>query len=523
MSAIAGRDGNRMATATATLGPRPPIGWPTKLLYSLGAAANQIKAASLSMLLLLFYNQVVGLDPRVVSSAILITMFVDSIVDPLLGQVSDNFRSRLGRRHPFMYFAALPVSVTFFLIWNPPLGMSTGATFTYMLTCLLIIRAFDTFFELPSMALAPELAADYDERTRLLAMRSMFGAIGTLAVSILVYQVFMRQGADGTGGVTERAGYFGYSVCAALLVFSIIIISTTGTLKQVPWLAKPPERTRFNVLEILGEVFQTMRNRNFAVVAIAGMVLAIGSGIQQSLNIYIGLFYWRLDQNQLTAIAIATVLANFVGVWLAPRMVKRFGKRKGALITGWISIAFMVAPISLDQFSLMPARHSTELFLTLVAAAFFTQALAAATGVKIQAMIADVVEDAAAKTGRRSEGLLFSADSLFKKAVSGVGVLCAGEMLHFANFPDNARKVGVAAEVANQLGLLAVFSWLVFNGGCLVALSFYGITRESHAANLRVLAAKNDTGVASAEYPVEDPVIAGVDNMVNAPRIAPAK
>jgi len=512
-----------MATATATLGPRPPIGWPTKLLYSLGAAANQIKAASLSMLLLLFYNQVVGLDPRVVSSAILITMFVDSIVDPLLGQVSDNFRSRLGRRHPFMYFAALPVSVTFFLIWNPPLGMSTGATFTYMLTCLLIIRAFDTFFELPSMALAPELAADYDERTRLLAMRSMFGAVGTLAVSILVYQVFMRQGADGTGGVTERAGYFGYSVCAALLVFSIIIISTTGTLKQVPWLAKPPERTRFNVLEILGEVFQTMRNRNFAVVAIAGMVLAIGGGITQSLNIYIGLFYWRLDQNQLTIMAIATVISQFVGVWMAPRMVKRFGKRVGALITGWIGITLSVSPIILDQFHLMPARHTSALFITLVSLAFITQAFMISTGVKIQAMIADVVEDAATKTGRRSEGLLFSADSLFKKAVSGVGVLMAGQLLYFAKFPENARVVGVAPDIANHLGVMLVFSLLVFNGGCLIALSFYGITRESHAENLKVLAAKNDTGAASAEYPVEDPVMVGTDNMINAPKVAPAE
>jgi Na+/melibiose symporter-like transporter len=459
------------------------------------------------MLLLLFYNQVVGLDPRVVSSAILITMFVDSVVDPLLGQVSDNFRSKLGRRHPFMYMASIPVSVTFFLIWNPPVGMTEAATFAYLLTCLLIIRAFDTFFELPSMALAPELAADYDERTRLLALRAMFGAIGTLSVSILVYQVFMRQNADGSGGVTERAGYFGFSLCAAILIFTIIITSATGTVKQIPYLAKPAARTDFKVLSILREVFQTMRNRNFAVVAVAGMVLAIGSGIQQSLNIYIGLFYWQLDQNQLTAIAIATVLANFVGVWLAPRMVKRFGKRVGALITGWISIAFMVAPISLDQFGLMPPRDSTELFVALVVAAFFTQALASATGVKIQAMIADVVEDAAAKTGRRSEGLLFSADSLFKKAVSGIGVLVAGQMLYLTNFPENARQVGVSLEIANHLGLMAVFSWLTFNGGCLVALSFYGITREKHAANLSALAAKSRDADQHATSLEEAPVL----------------
>jgi Na+/melibiose symporter-like transporter len=497
-----------MSVETGALGPRPPIGWLTKTLYATGAAANQIKAASLSMLLLLFYNQVVGLDPRVVSSAILITMFVDSFVDPTIGQISDNFRSKLGRRHPFMYFAAFPVSITFFLIWNPPMHWSHGAIFAWMLTCLLILRAFDTFFELPSTALAPELATDYDERTKLLAKRSMFGAIGTLSVSLLVYQVFMKAGPDGVGGVTDRQGYLGYSICAALLVFSIIIISAAGTHRQIPWLSKPPVRTeKFNFFANLREVFQTMSNRNFAIVAIAGMVLAIGTGITQSLHVYMGLFYWRMNQDQLTILAITTVLSNFIGIWMAPRVVKRFGKRVGALITGWTGITLTISPIVLDQFGLMPARHTETLFITLVTFAACTQAFMISTGVKIQAMIADVVEDSAMRTGRRSEGLLFSADNLFKKAVSGVGVLMAGQLLHFVHFPENARKVGVPQEVANHLGLMMIASLLLFNGGCLIALSFYGITREKHEENLRALARMRSEG--SQAQTEEQEAIAG--------------
>ncbi|WP_176695858.1 MFS transporter [Phenylobacterium immobile] len=488
-----------MSIDAGPLGPRPAIGWLTRNLYAMGSAANQIKAASLSMLLLLFYNQVVGLDPRVVSSAILITMFVDSFVDPTIGQISDNFRSRFGRRHPFMYFAAFPVSITFFLIWNPPMHWGQGGIFAWMLICLLILRAFDTFFELPSTALAPELATDYDERTKLLAKRQMFGSIGTLSVSVLVYQVFMRAGENGVGGVTDRQRYFGYSICAALLVFTIIIISSAGTHRQIPWLAKPPVRTeKFNFFANLREVFQTMRNRNFAIVALAGMVLAIGAGIRQSLEVYMGLFYWRLNQNQLTVLAIAMVLSGFVGIWLAPRMVKRFGKRVGALITGWTGITLTVAPIALDQFGLMPARHTELLFYVLVAFATCTQAFMIATGVKIQAMIADVVEDSAMQTGRRSEGLLFSADNLFKKAVSGVGVLMAGQMLHFVQFPENARKVGVSQEIANHLGIMVIAALLIFNGGCLIALSFYGITREKHEANLRELARMREEAAAAA-------------------------
>nr|QQZ50185.1 MFS transporter [Phenylobacterium glaciei] len=115
--------------------------------------ANAIKARGLSTFLLIFYNQVVGLPPQMVSTAIFIALIFDAFCDPLVGQISDNFRSPWGRRHPFMYAAALPVSLAFFLIWNP-LGLESGELFAYMLACLLVIRLFDTFFELPSSALA---------------------------------------------------------------------------------------------------------------------------------------------------------------------------------------------------------------------------------------------------------------------------------------------------------------------------------------------------------------------------------
>ena len=149
-------------TSTSAVGERPPVGLTTKVLYGLGAVANAVKARGLSTFLLIFYNQVIGLPPQMVSSAIFIALIFDAFCDPLVGQISDNFRSPWGRRHPFMYAAALPVSLAFFLIWNPPSGWSNTELFGYMLACLLVIRLFDTFFELPSSALAPELARDYD-------------------------------------------------------------------------------------------------------------------------------------------------------------------------------------------------------------------------------------------------------------------------------------------------------------------------------------------------------------------------
>src|SRR5579863_3366064 len=98
----------------------PTLSRRTKLFYGLGTVAFGVKDNGFSYLLLPFYNQVVGLPPYLVGLAILVAMIFDALMDPIIGQVSDHWRSRWGRRHPFMYAAALPVAVSYLLLWNPP-------------------------------------------------------------------------------------------------------------------------------------------------------------------------------------------------------------------------------------------------------------------------------------------------------------------------------------------------------------------------------------------------------------------
>ena len=98
----------------------PRLGWPTKALYGLGSLSTSIKM-QLMGLVLLFYNQLVDLDAAAVSLALFIALLIDALWDPVVGQFSDNTRTRLGRRHPYIYAAALPASLGFAAIFMPPL------------------------------------------------------------------------------------------------------------------------------------------------------------------------------------------------------------------------------------------------------------------------------------------------------------------------------------------------------------------------------------------------------------------
>ena len=133
----------------------------TKFLYGFGSIAYGIKDNAFAYFLLFVYVQVFGLAPDLAGLAILIMLIFDAISDPLIGYISDNTKSRWGRRHPFMYGSIIPVSLTFFLIWDPPGGASDQMLFWYLLVMGIGIRTTITLYEIPSTALGPELTQDY--------------------------------------------------------------------------------------------------------------------------------------------------------------------------------------------------------------------------------------------------------------------------------------------------------------------------------------------------------------------------
>src|SRR5579862_6468720 len=103
---------------------RPRLGWPTKSLYGLSALGTATRGALMGGSVLFFYNRILGVDASFVSLAILISLLIDAFWDPVVGQISDNTRTRLGRRHPYIYGAVVPATVFFVLIFAPPISWS---------------------------------------------------------------------------------------------------------------------------------------------------------------------------------------------------------------------------------------------------------------------------------------------------------------------------------------------------------------------------------------------------------------
>ena len=146
----------------------------TKFFYGFGSIAFGVKDNGFSYFLFAFYSIIIGLRPGLAALSLLIALIFDAVSDPIVGHVSDNLHSKWGRRHPFMYFAALPVAFFYYFLWHPPELGQTGL-FIYLTLLAIAVRTFVTLYEIPSTALVAEISEDYDQRTSMLSYRYFFG------------------------------------------------------------------------------------------------------------------------------------------------------------------------------------------------------------------------------------------------------------------------------------------------------------------------------------------------------------
>ena len=133
-----------------------------------------------------------------------------------------------------MYASAVPVALSYYLLWTPPAGLSHQALFAYFVVVAILVRIFIAFYEIPSSSLAAELTDHYDQRTSILSYRYFFGWWGGLTMAVLAFAVFLQPDATHPVGVLNPDGYRRYGLAASVLMAVAILISALGTHSHIP-------------------------------------------------------------------------------------------------------------------------------------------------------------------------------------------------------------------------------------------------------------------------------------------------
>ena len=473
----------------------------TRFFYGLGSVAFGVKDNGFSYMLMLFYNQVLGVPAKLVALALLTALVFDAVIDPVIGHLSDNLRSRWGRRHPFMYAAALPVALSYAALWNPP-DLSVEGLFLYLTVLAVVIRAFIAFYEVPSSALAAEFTSGYDDRSVLLSYRFFFAWIGGLSIQALAFGVLLKPDATHAVGQLNPEGYARYGLIASIVMLIAILVSAAGTHRHIPTLRTPPEKQEKTLRQTLTDVRETLNNRSFLFLLASSIATALAGGLAASMNGYFNTFFWGFSAAQISLITLGVFVSAFVALPTAPLLSRRFGKKHTAMLLALLSLLIGIGPVLLRLAGLFPPNGDPAVFSILFATSIIGVTFGIIASTMGSSMIADVVEEAELKTGRRSEGLFFAASAFVSKAISGFGILAAALLIDAIGLQPGVAPADMPADVIQRMGAVyaPVIVILYLIGFAL--LSGYRISRESHAATLRALAA--DAEEAAHPFAVKD-------------------
>lgn len=462
-----------------------------KVAYGFGSVAFGVKSNGFDYFFLIFYSQVMGVSAYLVSLALMIALMVDALSDPLIGYLSDNTRSRWGRRHPFMYAAAIPAAVAYYFVWNPPAGLEGDALFPYIVTIAILVRTLITVYEIPSSSLVAEISDDYDERTSMLSYRYFFGWTGGTLMGAFATIFILVPTATVQNGMFNVEGHGQVGAIAAMSIFLAIMISALGTHKMIPDLKPPPPARKLSLMLIYREVFETLASRSFLALFLAALFGAVASGVSTTLSFYFSTFFWGFSAEQIGLISLSVVISALMAFFISPAISRRLGKKRGAITIGLMAFTVAPAPILLRLFGLMPENSDPMLFPLVLSIIVVDVALIIAYQTLSSSMIADLVEEAEIKTQRRSEGVFFASVTFVRKVTQGIGAAVAGVLLTVSQFPAGATPDQVPEAVLTTFGWLyvpVIFGlWMIM----IACLSLYSVDRHRHEANLETLAKRS--------------------------------
>ena len=455
--------------------------------YGFGSVAYGVKDAGFGTFLLIYYNQVVGVNPGTVGLVIMAALVLDAFVDPAVGLFSDRTRSAWGRRHPWMYASALPIAIGWLLLWNPPVALTEPMKLVWLFVTAVVVRSAVSCYEVPSQALTPELTQDYDERTRITAYRYLFGWAGGLTILILAYRVFLVPSAAYSNGLLNPDGYHRLALASAGLMVVAIIVSALGTHREIGRLPRV-EVVRQTFGQNLRELWDTIHNHGFVVLMLAGVCAYTNQGISYALSTYFYNYVWQFAPWVLGLLPLALFAGAGAAFLIAPRVGRRTSKPRAALGFAIGTMVFQTMPYWLRFMGVLPPPGSVALVATLFPIFAIATASSVSAFILGASMMADVVEDSQARTGRRNEGVFFAGSFFVQKCTSGIGIFAAGTLLILADFPKAAKPGLVPVAALDRLTLLfiVVYAGLALASGLLFTRFPFG--RVEHEARLARLA-----------------------------------
>lgn len=421
-----------------------------KIAYGLGTFGDQLTTNAINQTVRPIFNIVLGLSPTLIGSALMVGKLIDAFTDPLMGAISDNTRTRWGRRRPYIFWGSFSCALAFPLIWFVPQAWGQWGMMAYLVVTLTLIAILSTIYSVPWTALGMEMTPDYHERTQVMVYRTLL----TKGIWFVIPWFWAWSQCKIFSNPVIGMRWIGLGVSVVTLLSGLACFA--GCKERYYKAAKSQAKVKLS--EAAGI---TLRNKPFLIVLLITLVQVIGIATTVGgLTLYVST-YWVYDGDLGAGATMAASLGTMkaiVGLLVLPLisfLARRIGKK--ATMGGCLGLAFIGSILNWFCFS----RNFP--MLQIIPAMFFAPSMTAFWLIN-GSMRADVVDHDEMQTGSRREGIYGSIGRWFEKLAFAGSLLLSGIILDLVGFdallksnqaPETLLNMRIAFAVIPALAMLA--------------------------------------------------------------------
>jgi len=457
-----------------------------KVVYGLGAFVNNLLAAASGGMMIVL-NLGLGMNPALVGLLGALPRLTDALTDPVMGYISDNTRTRWGRRRPYIFIGAIMAGLTFALLWHLPEGRTESYYFWYFLLGSIVFYLAYTVFATPWVALGYELTPDYHERTRLMGVQNFMGQLAyVVAPWFLLFMQNERIFDDMVDGAAGLAVIVAIVVAVVGIMPAVFLRERFSGVAAAESLERRLETVGGAVLRNLASFFRgfsvTVRSRPFLKLCLATFLVFNGFMMVSSFQFYVIIYYvfggdtvrgaeyagWAGTVQSLATFAVIALVT-----WLGTRM----GKKR---------VFYLAIGVSMLGYALKWVCYNPEIpWLVILPAPLLAFGLGGLFTI-LPSMIADVVDVDELETHERREGMYGSIFWWVVKLGMAAALAAGGFLLNATGF-DVALAGNQSPQTITLMRLCDAFLPFIASAVAIWAIATFSITEErAHEVRLEL-------------------------------------
>ena len=444
-----------------------------KYSYGIGAYGKDLACGIVYTFLMIYFTDVVGINPAFVGTLFLMARLWDAINDPIMGMIVDNTRSRFGKFRPWIFIGTILNSVVLFLLFRKPDLEGTSLYLYYSVMYILWGMTY-TIMDIPYWSIIPTLATTKEDREKISVVPRIFASLGGLTVTTFGIALVNKLG---NGNQIKGFEYF------ALGIVIIFIISTIVTCINV----KEKTQVQVNNEKVnIKQAFNILKQNDQLLVFI-GIVLAYNLAMQLAGGAAIYYFKYVAGKESLFSVYSFFKVAEIGGLMLFPVVTRKIGRQQVFRVA---TILPMFGLITLFISGLIAPQSILFISVSAVLLNLGSGFLLGSTTV----MLADIVDYGEYKLGSRNESIIFSAQTLLVKLASalsgwliGVGLSLIGYVAGAA-VQSNITIIGIRVIMTIIPSIVALVMYVIYK-------SKYKINGSFHDEILQVIGSRKKVKV----------------------------